>query len=116
MPGEEKQANARTLNSAEITDKIKTILADLLEINPAEINNDTRLEEDLGADSLLYLEFFEELKDEFHLDLDLHEVGKYATRHAVSTVGELSDLVTQYLQKGDELFKELDKTGTESEA
>jgi len=102
-------SNPKTeVSQSEITEKIKTILAELLEVDPADIHSGTKLEEDLGADSLLYLELFEELKDELDLDLDLHDIGKYATKHPVSTVGELTDLVVRYLEKGDEMLKELE--------
>lgn len=97
------------IDSHEISGKIRSILADLLEVDPAEIRDDAKLEDDLGADSLLYLELFEELRDEFDLDFDLHDIERYATRHPVSTVGELIGMVTQYLEKGDEFLAELAK-------
>ena len=53
------------METGEIFEKIRTIISDLLELDPAEITPDTRLGEDLNADSLLFLEFFEEMKDEF---------------------------------------------------
>jgi acyl carrier protein len=103
-------SNPKTeVNQSEIAEKIKAILGELLEIDPATIESSTKLEDDLGADSLLYLELFEELKDELNLDLDLHDIGKYATRHPVSTVGEVTELVTRYLEKGDEMLKEMEK-------
>ncbi len=102
------------ISHTEIAAKVKTVLAELLEIDPTDIEDSTRLADDLGADSLLYLELFEELKDEFALDIDLHEIGKYATKHPVSTVGELNELVRLYLEKGDALLKELEKEAADS--
>ena len=98
-----------SIDGAEITSKITTILAALLEIDEKDIQPTTRLE-DLGADSLLYLELFEELKDEFKLDVDLHQLGKYSTRYPLTTVGELTDLVCGYAEKGDAIFTELEQS------
>jgi acyl carrier protein len=100
-----ENASRPSIDGAEITGKIKTILSSLLEIDEGDIQPTTRLE-DLGADSLLYLELFEELKDEFKLDVDLHQLGKYSTRYPLSTVGELTDLVCRYAEKGDAIFTE----------
>jgi len=97
------------IDGAEIASKIRTILSALLEIDEKDIQPATRLE-DLGADSLLYLELFEELKDEFKLDVDLHQLGKYSTRYPLTTVGELTDLVCRYAEKGDAIFTELEQS------
>jgi acyl carrier protein len=97
------------VEGAEIASKIRTLLASLLEINESDIEAGTRLD-DLGADSLLYLELFEELKDEFKLDVDLHQLGKYSTRYPLSTVGELTELVCRYAEKGNEIFAELEES------
>jgi len=99
---------------AEIAEKVKAVLAELLEIDVGDIQDQTRLTDDLGADSLLYLELFEELKDAFNLGLDLHEIGRYATRHPVATVKELTGLVKLYIEKGDELLRELDEERVDS--
>lgn len=96
-----------SIDGAVIASKTRTILASLLEVDESDIEPTTRLE-DLGADSLLFLELFEELKDEFKLDVDLHQLGKYAARYKISTVGELTDLVCRYAEKGDLVFTEQD--------
>ncbi|SRR6266571_4065320 len=98
-----------SIGGAEIAGKIRTILSSLLEIDESDLQAATRLE-DLGADSLLYLELFEELKDEFKLEVDLHQLGKYSTRYPLSTVGELTDLVVRYAEKGDAIFTELEQS------
>lgn len=96
------------IDPAEIAGKIRMMLSSLLEINESDIEPGTKLE-DLGADSLLYLELFEELKDEFSLDVDLHQLGKYSTRYSLATVGELTDLVCRFAEKGDAIFAELEE-------
>ena len=96
------------METDEIFEKIRTIISDLLELDPAEITPDTRLREDLNADSLLYLEFFEEMKDEFSFDVTIHDIGKYAKVHPVETVGELAALIHRFLIDGPALVKELE--------
>ena len=96
------------MEKSEIFEKIQTILSDLLEIDPAQITHETRLREDLNADSLLYLEFFEEMKDEFSLDITARDVGKYAQAHPVATVGQLTVLVQRFITDGAALMQELE--------
>lgn len=109
MAHEASGTNAKQpFTDTEIAEKVKTVLAELLDIDADDIKDQTRLTDDLGADSLFYLELFEELKDAFNLGLDLHDIGRYATRHPVATVKELTELVKLYIEKGDELLKELE--------
>lgn len=100
-------ANA-PVDRTRISDTIQGILADLLEIDVSKVRPESNLETDLGADSLLFLELFEELRSEFKFKLDLHQIAKYARTQKVATVGELSEVVACYLEKGDELLRELD--------
>ncbi len=88
----------------EIAAKIRTILADLLEIDVEKILDESDLEE-LGVDSLLYLEFFEELKDILKLELNSALVGMHLTKNPISTVGEMIELVRLYLEKGEGYFR-----------
>ncbi|MCK9537212.1 MAG: acyl carrier protein [Bacilli bacterium] len=48
-------------------EKIKKIFADKFHVLPDEINNDTDLQKDLGADSLDAVELIMTLEDEFDL-------------------------------------------------
>ena len=84
--------------------KIKSILADLLEIDVGKVRDESNLE-DLGVDSLLYLEFFEELNDLLKLELNSALVGRYLTKNPISTVGEMIDLVRLYQDKGEGYFR-----------
>jgi acyl carrier protein len=93
--------------SDDVTRKITAILADLLEIDAGGIKPETKLEEDLGADSLLYLELFEELKDEFDLDIEMNSIQRYAAKHRVSTVGEIANMVRRYQTEGQAMLGEV---------
>ncbi len=92
-------------NRSDTADKIKTILADLLETDVAKVREESSLD-DLGVDSLLYLEFCEELNDTLELDLDSHLVGRYLTSHPITKVGEMIDLVRLFMEKGEDYFRD----------
>ena len=51
-------------------DEIKSIVADILNISPSEVEPDSRFIEDLGADSLDAVELIMALEDEFNLEVD----------------------------------------------
>lgn len=55
-------------------EKVKKILADHLEMDEAEINADTTLDE-LGVDSLDAVEIVMELEDEFGIEIQSDEIG-----------------------------------------
>lgn len=55
-------------------EKVKKILADHLEMDEAEINADTTLDE-LGVDSLDAVEIVMELEDEFGIEIQFDEIG-----------------------------------------
>ena len=98
----------KPVDRTKISETVQGILADLLEIDVSKVCPDSNLEKDLGADSLLFLELFEELRSEFKFNLDLHQIAKYARTQKVATVGELSEVIARYLENGDALLKELE--------
>ena len=104
MTNQDESHGAGGFTGEEIAVKIKTILADLLEIDIEKIGDESNLE-DLGVDSLLYLEFFEELNDILKLELNSALVGRYLTKNPISTVGEMIELVRLYLEKGEGYFR-----------
>ncbi len=64
-----------------VFDKIREILADQLDANADEMTMDTRIAEDLGADSLDVVEMLMSVEDEFGLEIpddaieDLKTIG-----------------------------------------
>ena len=53
-----------------ILEKIKEIIAEELNVDAAEITMETRLAEDLGADSLDAVELIMAIEDEFGVEVD----------------------------------------------
>ena len=56
-------------------DKIKTLIADHLDIDEGEVTMETTFE-DLGIDSLDTVELMMEVEDEFGIEVKAQEVGK----------------------------------------
>lgn len=70
-----------------VRDTALKIIADMLGVNAAYINDDSRLDEDLGADSLDEIDIAIELEDEFLIEIS------DADAEAADTAGKLIALV-----------------------
>ncbi len=66
-------------------EKLSDILIEQLGVEPTEISDDSRIVEDLGADSLDIAEIILAIEREWNLEID------EATAEAVATVGEVVD-------------------------
>jgi len=80
-----------------VTDKIRKevskivyqFFADECEVKLNEIDDTTDIFQDLGGDSLMFLELIEIFKKKYSLNIDLKTIGKYNVKHPVRTVGQL---------------------------
>lgn len=70
-------------------DRIKKIVADVLNVDPNEITEQTTFEEDLGADSLDMYQILLGLEEEFGVEVDLEKVKD------IKTAGEALQMVRQ---------------------
>ena len=68
-------------------EKLKTIVASVLNLDPKEITPDTTFIEDLGADSLDVFQIIMDLEDAFDIKIPQEEAEK------ISTVGQAADLI-----------------------
>lgn len=96
----------RDLTTAErdfVGREIVGFLAEQCDMEPASVGRDADLENDLGVDSLTFLELFQELESQYGLDLDIRSIARYARDNPVSTVGELVDQVCLFLENRIEL-------------
>ena len=66
-----------------VFDKIKEILAEQLDANIDEMTADTRIGEDLGADSLDVVELLMSIEDEFEVEIPDEEIENLKTVGAV---------------------------------
>jgi acyl carrier protein len=102
----------RTLSEQEkvqIYNDIRAYLAEELEIDPGKITDDTNIIEDLGADSILFLEMFEEFKGKLGIDLEIRTIGQYMLNHPVYTFKEIIQSIYMFVEKGEDLIQEMDQ-------
>ena len=92
----------------EMREEIRTFLAEELEIDASEITDDTNLIDDLGADSILFLEMFEEFSEKYDIQLEVRTIGNYMLRNPVYTFGESMNAMFEVIEKGDKLIEELE--------
>lgn len=74
-------------------DKVIELLAQQLNVDKATINKDTRIVEDLHADSLDVVEMLIALEDEFHISVPDEDAK------TLTTVGALADYIDKKTQK-----------------
>jgi acyl carrier protein len=92
-----------------IYEEICQYLADELEVDVKEITEDTNIIDDLGGDSILFLEMIEEAKEKYGINLEVRVIGQYMLKNPVYTVGETVNAVCDIIEKGEELIAQLEK-------
>ena len=75
-----------------IFEKIATLLADQLDVDPDDLTPETRIIEDLGADSLDVVEFLMAAEDEFEVEIPDESI------EGMKTIGD----VVNYIQNNVE--------------
>ena len=73
--------------SAEILERVKSIIVDRLGVEEAEIKLEASFKEDLGADSLDVVELVMELEDEFDMEISDEDAEK------MNTVGDVVNYI-----------------------
>ncbi len=73
----------------EVREIVYQFFADECEVEKEAIDDKTDIFQDLGGDSLMFLELIEIFKKKYALNIDLKTIGKYNVRHPVRTVGQL---------------------------
>ena len=90
-----------------IFEEIRQYLADELEIDKEGITENTNIIDDLGGDSILFLEMIEEFKEKYGISLEVRTIGQYMLKNPVYTVGETMNAVFDIIEKGEELVAEV---------
>ena len=96
-------------NKKEILDEVREFLADEFEIDVEEITEETNIIDDLGGDSILFLEMIEELKEKYGIELEVRTIGQYMLKNPVYTVGETLNAVYEIIEKGEDLIDEIEE-------
>jgi len=104
---------ARTLTQeekTEIYEHIRDFLSDELDVAKDDIGPDTKIIDDLGGDSMIYLELIEDFKKKYDVTVEIRVIGQYFQRHPVYTVKEVAQAVYDIVEHGDSLLAEAAKT------
>ena len=72
--------------------KLKTIIADVLNVDPNEITADTTFTDDLGADSLDLYQIILGVEDAFDIEIPQEEAEK------IVTVGDAVELIQRVVE------------------
>ena len=70
-----------------VFEKIKTILAEQLDVDAEEMSLDTKIADDLGADSLDVVELLMSIEDEFGVEIPDEEIEN------IKTIGNLVEYI-----------------------
>ncbi|MCC8048621.1 MAG: acyl carrier protein [Oscillospiraceae bacterium] len=79
------------MDTAEVFVRLRDILADVLEANPAAVTMETNIVDDLGADSLDIVEIITGLEEEFDLTITDESVQN------LYTAGEIAEYIANLL-------------------
>ncbi len=60
-------------------ERVTSLIAEILEVDPSTVRAESRLREDLGMDSLQSLELLSTLSEELRIDLEMEEAMDIAT-------------------------------------
>ncbi|MEW5804001.1 MAG: acyl carrier protein [bacterium] len=86
-----------------IYEEVREILSDELGVDLDKIDPDTKIIDDLGGDSLIYLELIEEFKKKYGFNLEVRVIGQYILAHPVYTVEETAKAIYDIIERGEEL-------------
>ena len=79
----EKEKFSLLRGEEEMVEKIKEMVAEQLNVDAADITEETSFKEDLGADSLDLFELVSNLEDEYEIEIPSEELEKITTVGAV---------------------------------
>lgn len=77
-----------------VYEQVKKVIIEVLKINPDIINPESRIREDLGADSLDIISLIMALEEEFKGNISNDEAEK------INTVGETVEFIIKKMIKG----------------
>lgn len=78
--------------SVELEQKVRSdvydFFADQCGVDIGELSDDTNVIEDIGGDSLMFLQLLEGWKKRYAIDLEFRVIGKYMVKNPVDTIGK----------------------------
>ena len=77
----------------QVDDEVRKLIADILEMEPAEIPLDAHLVEDLGMDSMMALEILASIEKRFRIKIPEEDLPK------INTLNQTIELAKRYVKK-----------------
>ena len=87
----------------EILDMVFDYYADECEVDRDEITMDSNPQEDLGSDSLMFVELIEMTAEKYDLDIKLQSIGKYMLKTPMDTMKVVVDMICKIYQYGNDI-------------
>ncbi len=87
----------------EIQDMIFDYYADECEVDKDEITMESNPQEDLGSDSLMFVELIEMTAEKYDLDVKLQSIGKYMLKSPMNTMKDVVDMICKVYQYGNDI-------------
>lgn len=103
----EKRMKLTEEDKGRLYEEIRQFLADELEVDIEEITANTNIIDDLGGDSILFLEMIEEAKEKYDINIEVRTIGQYMLKNPVYTVGETVKALIDIIERGEELIEQL---------
>lgn len=73
-----------------VIDKVKKILSEQFDVEISELNDNTNIEEDLGADSVEVIDLLMSLEDEFQIEIPDEAIDE------IRTIGDLAAYIEEH--------------------
>ena len=90
----------------EIKEMIFDYYAEECEIDKSEITMETNPQEDLGSDSLMFVELIEMTSDKYGLDIKLQSIGKYMLKASMDTMNDVVEMFYKVYQYGNDIVNQ----------
>ena len=90
----------------EITDMIFDYYAEECEVDRNEITMDTNPQEDLGSDSLMFVELIEMTAEKYDLDVKLQSIGKDRLKAPMDTMSDVVNMFCKVYQYGNDIVNQ----------
>lgn len=87
-----------------IYEEIRQFLAEELEVDLEKVTPDARVIDDLGGDSLMYLELIDMFKKKYDVMIEMRVIGQYFQSHPIHTVQQVAQAVYDIVEGGDAIF------------
>ena len=87
----------------QIYDEIRQFFADELEISMDQVTPEARVIDDLGGDSLMYLELIDLFKKKYDVMVEMRVIGQYFQSHPMHTIAQLAQAVYDIVEGGEAL-------------